>query len=266
MSTKIVAARLATSAGVTTVITRASSPGNIARIFDYVQGLRSPASGVAVGLAAATASNAARSQSSTAVGTPQHELSGAAADSLASSVSTLAISTGAGPDPSSRTAQQQGRVVPLHTRFVASRQPIRDRHFWLLHGLAPRGTLYIDQGAYRALVGKAGLLPVGVVHVEGEFAANEAVRLVVVDKQRAATPGGGGSGTTTEALVVGTGGSEVGRALVNYSAGEIARIKGRRSTDITELLGYADSEYVAQREYISFFHRDSRPATPTLPQ
>ena len=35
MSTKIVAARLATSAGVTTVITRSSSPGNIINIVNY---------------------------------------------------------------------------------------------------------------------------------------------------------------------------------------------------------------------------------------
>jgi glutamate 5-kinase len=40
---------------------------------------------------------------------------------------------------------------------------------------------------------------------------------------------------------------EVGRALVNYSATEIVRIKGLRSTQIQSVLGYADSEYVALR-------------------
>jgi glutamate 5-kinase len=57
---------------------------------------------------------------------------------------------------------------------------------------------------------------------------------------------------------------EVGRALVNYSAAEIARIKGAQSTEIAGLLGYADSEYVALRENISFFKRESRPVTPSL--
>ena len=42
MSTKIVAARLATSAGVTTVITRSSNPGNIANIIRYLQPTSSP--------------------------------------------------------------------------------------------------------------------------------------------------------------------------------------------------------------------------------
>lgn len=59
-------------------------------------------------------------------------------------------------------------------------------------------------------------------------------------------------------------GIEVGRALVNYSAAEITRIKGMRSADIIGLLGYADSEYVALRENISFFVRESRPGTPAF--
>ncbi len=51
---------------------------------------------------------------------------------------------------------------------------------------------------------------------------------------------------------------------MNYSAAEIMRIKGVRSSEIEGLLGYADSEYVALRENISFFERESRPATPSV--
>ena len=59
---------------------------------------------------------------------------------------------------------------------------------------------------------------------------------------------------------------EVGRALVNYSAAEIMRIKGMRSTEIGGVLGYADSEYVALRENVSLTKREksSRPVTPSL--
>jgi glutamate 5-kinase len=50
---------------------------------------------------------------------------------------------------------------------------------------------------------------------------------------------------------------------VNYSATEIRRIKGLHSTQISEALGYADSEYVALRENIAFFGGErSRPSTP----
>lgn len=149
----------------------------------------------------------------------------------------------------------------MHTRFLPSAEPIRERYFWILHGLKPHGTLYIDSGAHKALVGKAGLLPVGVVDVEGSFAQQEAVRLVVVERRTSSSPlaAGGGAG---KPWVDGTA-VEVGRALVNYSSGEIARIKGHQSTEIGTLLGYADSEYVAPREYISFFRRESRPVTPS---
>ncbi|TGO74036.1 hypothetical protein BELL_0313g00030 [Botrytis elliptica] len=222
MSTKIVAARLATSAGVTTVITRSSSPGNIASIVSYVQSLKNSALGGRGGDVI--------SQSQTP-------------ETLTRSNSTLSL-----------TGLTSSLVEPpLHTRFVPSHQPIRDRYFWLLHGLSPHGTIYIDAGAHRALAAKAGLLPAGIVDVEGSFAQQEAVRLVVVER-----PG------SSDAKIVAGSGVEVGRALVNYSAMEIARIKGVRSSEIHGLLGYADSEYVALRENISFFERGSRSATPVL--
>ncbi|KAK3357704.1 Aspartate/glutamate/uridylate kinase [Lasiosphaeria hispida] len=221
MSTKIVAARLATSAGVTTVITRSSIPGNIIKIVKHIQASRSPASLV----------------TTTQANTKDHP----AEEDLAASTTSLTT---------------PGRAnIPLHTRFLPSPHPVRDRYFWILHGLRPHGTLYIDAGAYKALLGKAGLLPVGVVDVEGVFAQQEAVRLCVVDKKLAAA---NAEGKLWEGAAV-----EVGRALTNYASGEIARIKGRQSVEIEGLLGYADSEYVSQRESISLFSRESRPATPS---
>ncbi|KAB5570413.1 Aspartate/glutamate/uridylate kinase [Coniochaeta sp. 2T2.1] len=220
MSTKIVAARLATSAGVTTVITRSSNPGNILSITRHVQASRSPAS-------LATTHHSDEQ--------PDHPLT--------KSISSLHLSL------------QQDNTVPLHTRFLPSPHPIRDRSFWILHGLKPHGTIYIDAGAHRALLGKAGLLPVGVVDVDGVFAQQEAVSLCVVAHKRSVPDE---TGKFYDGPV-----TEVGRALVNYSSTEIARIKGHQSTDIEELLGYADSEYVAQRETIVFFPPESRPVTPT---
>ena len=145
-------------------------------------------------------------------------------------------------------------ITPLHTRFLPSSDPIRDRHFWLLHTLSPHGTLYIDKGAHRALLGKAGLLPVGVVDVEGNFAQQEAVRLMVVERRK--SPGPNGKLWEGEP-------QEVGRALVNYAAAEVARIKGHQSIEIEGLLGYADSEYVAHRQHVGFFRRESRPVSPS---
>ncbi|KAH6654491.1 glutamate 5-kinase [Truncatella angustata] len=212
MGTKIVAAKLATSAGVTTVITRSSKPDNIHKIVRYVQASKAGAS------------------------TPDHHHG---EDPLSQSTASLALDV---------------EEPPLHTRFLPLAHPIRDRYFWLTHGLAPRGTIYIDAGARRALADKAGLLPIGVVDVEGQFSQHEAVRLVVVE--RLAKPGPDGKTWGGEPL-------EIGRALVNYAMPEIARIKGVRSSKIESLLGYADSQYVAHRDYISLFRTESRPVTPT---
>ena len=244
MSTKIVAARLATSAGVTTVITRSSNPGNIASIVNYVQSIK--------------AASASGSQTPTTSSAPP-----LSANDLPRSTSSLSIQSTELPP------------APLHTRFLPDLHPIRDRYFWLLHGLAPHGTLYIDEGAHRALADKAGLLPVGIVDVEGQFAQQEAVRLVVVRRLKPAQAQKQHLSTSSAANMVSEeplfaaddpAPKEVGRALVNYSAVECARIKGLRSAEIEAVLGYADSEYIALRENISFFQRVkvSRPVSPAV--
>jgi len=39
-------------------------------------------------------------------------------------------------------------------------------------------------------------------------------------------------------------------------------IMGHKSSQIESILGYADSEYVADRSHIGFFRPESRPVTP----
>ncbi|CAG8181740.1 unnamed protein product [Penicillium salamii] len=205
MSTKIVAAKLGTSAGVTTIITKSSKPGNVHEIVKYLQYLEAQANG-----------------------------------------------TG--------TEGMEAPTAPLHTRFIRSQTPIQSRTFWLLHGLYPHGTLYIDHGAYNALLNNANLLPAGVVGVEGHFGQQEAVRLVVVERPSPDALNGDFVHHSDEP-------KEVGRALVNYGSLEIAHIKGHRSTQIESLLGYADSDYVAMRENISFHPEEHSPghtSTPSL--
>ncbi|KAJ5543019.1 Aspartate/glutamate/uridylate kinase [Penicillium sp. DV-2018c] len=201
MSTKIVAAKLGTSAGVTTVITKSSKPGNVHEIVKYLR----------------------------------HIEAHSAADD-----------------------RTETPTAPLHTRFLRSDTPIQPRTFWLLHGLYPHGTLYIDRGAYQALLNNANLLPAGVVGVEGHFGQQEAVRLVVVDRPSKDALNGDFIHHREEP-------KEVGRALVNYGSIEIMHIKGHRSTQIEALLGYANSDYVAMRENISFHpEKLNHTMTPTL--
>lgn len=226
MSTKLIAARLGTSAGVTVIITRSSNPGNILNIVNYLH-----------------VHNSGSTSGGSQTGSPEDEVDELSLVASSTSLNLMAPSSGAHDEP------------PLHTRFLPSDDPIRDRHFWLLHTLTPHGTIYIDKGAHRALVGKAGLLPVGVVDVEGNFAQHEPVRVVVVNRLPQPGPDGKNRGEYEE---------EVGRAIVNYASAEITRIMGHQSAEIEELLGYADSEYVANRQHVVFFRKDSRPTTPII--
>jgi glutamate 5-kinase len=196
MVTKLIAAELAASVGVTTIITRASLPGNVLSIVNHLD------------------------TQTSRPGTP-----------LETQISSAVVST-------PRSSPPPRGKIPLHTRFLPKRS-FRDRQFWLLHGMSSRGRILIDDGAFKALtrIEKAGLLPVGVIGVEGTFSSDEAVTITVAIRDA--------EGNVTET-------TDVGRALVNYSAIEIGRIKGKRSSEILGILGYADGEYIAHRDNMVF--------------
>ena len=149
MATKLSAARIATSSGVTTVITQGKQPQNIVKI-----------------------------------------LQGAA----------------------------------LGTKFEPQAQTDNARKRWIANGLLPMGKLYLDEGAVKAVIkqGKS-LLPAGIIKVDGEFMATDAVQ--ICDRE----------------------GKEVARGLVNYSNTEIDQIKGQHSAKISLILGYSGADTIVHR-------------------
>jgi glutamate 5-kinase len=95
---------------------------------------------------------------------------------------------------------------------------------WLKYAKPSHGKLRVDGGAARALrEGGTSLLPVGIVAVEGAFDAGDAVD--VVDDGR-----------------------RIGKGIVNYSAEELERVKGLKSTQVREVLPRATEEAV-HRDY-----------------
>ena len=149
MATKLAAARIATSSGVTTVITQGKQPQNIVKIL-------------------------------------------------------------------------QGEA--LGTRFEPQPQMDNARKRWIAYGLLPMGKLYLDEGAVKAVItqGKS-LLPAGIIKVEGEFTATDAVQ--ICDRQ----------------------GQEIARGLVNYSNIEVEQIKGQHSAKIALILGYNGVDTIVHR-------------------
>ena len=131
------------------------------------------------------------------------------------------IARGREPDVLVRLARGErlGTLVrPKAKRLTA-------RKHWIAYALKPRGSLTVDEGAYRAVVERGrSLLPSGVVRVEGDFQRGDAVELRAPD------------------------GRAFARGLVAYGAHELRRIQGRRTDEIERVLGYKYRDEVIHRD------------------
>jgi glutamate 5-kinase len=135
----------------------------------------------------------------------------------------IATVIGSGFEPGTLTRAWAGERVG--TRFAP--QAVRHSSFklWLKYAKPAQGVVTVDAGAARALrEGGTSLLPVGIVDVAGEFDAGDAVRV-----QEA-------------------GAREIGKGIVNYSAGELRSVMGMKSPQIREKLPRATDEAV-HRDY-----------------
>ena len=110
------------------------------------------------------------------------------------------------------------------------RKRSNSRKHWIAYVLKPEGELVVDQGAVRALVSKGrSLLPSGILEVRGQFALGAPVHCV--DQE----------------------GALVAAGLSNYSAVDILRIQGKKSTEIAAILGHKDHDEVIHRDNLVLF-------------
>jgi glutamate 5-kinase len=110
------------------------------------------------------------------------------------------------------------------TRFTPHPERASSFKLWLRYAKPSHGALRVDGGAARVLrESGSSLLPVGITEVEGEFDAGDAVDVT-------------------------SDGKTIGKGIVNYSAGELRRIKGLRTEKVRELLPHASEEAV-HRDY-----------------
>jgi glutamate 5-kinase len=128
-----------------------------------------------------------------------------------------------GRTPAALRAAVAGEAVGTFFRPRTDRLTARKR--WIAFATPPQGMLDVDAGAHRALVERGkSLLPSGVVRVEGDFAAGDAVGL--------RDPAG----------------REFARGIVSCAAREIALLRGVRTADIQRRLGYRVEAEVIHRD------------------
>lgn len=121
------------------------------------------------------------------------------------------------------------------TLFIAKGRVLEDRKWWIAHGLAISGTLIVDEGAAKAIFSKGSLFAAGIVDCLGTFTPDQSVLI----KKRVKMENG-------EFKIM-----EIAKGIVRYSSAEIQRIKGRKSTEIEQILGYLESEEVIHRGDLS---------------
>jgi glutamate 5-kinase len=110
------------------------------------------------------------------------------------------------------------------TWFVPSSTPLATRKQWIAGTLKPAGAIAIDEGAVRALLSGKSLLPAGVTRAVGRFDRGDTVS------------------------IVGPGGVEVARGICAYSDADAARIMGRKSAEIEQLLGFRGRDEIVHRD------------------
>jgi len=144
-----------------------------------------------------------------------------AAEIATSSGVEMVIADGRRPDIIAAVVRRE----PVGTRFLAGSSRLSHRKRWIAYSSPIRGTITVNEGAKRMITeGGKSLLPAGIVDVAGSFSAGD---LVAVADERA---------------------HRLARGFANYSASEIRRIKGLKTSEIESVLGHKDFDEVIHRD------------------
>jgi glutamate 5-kinase len=113
----------------------------------------------------------------------------------------------------------------IGTLFLPMADRLNSKKYWIAFTLRPRGKLTIDDGAKKALLEKGkSLLPSGIIDVEGDFDLGDPVSCVSRE------------------------GTILAKGLVNFSSVEINKIKGLKTSQISQVLGHKDYDEIIHRD------------------
>lgn len=111
------------------------------------------------------------------------------------------------------------------TRFLPLESPLESRKRWILAGPPPAGDIVIDDGAVTAVQQRgSSLLAKGITMVKGDFERGEVVRIFDKDNNLLA------------------------RGICRYSSVDMAKIAGKHSQDIHQVLGHEYGHVAIHRD------------------
>ncbi|MEN2785666.1 glutamate 5-kinase [Sphingomonas qilianensis] len=154
--------------------------------------------------------------------------SGMGSGGMVSKIAAARIANAAG----AHLAIASGRIerplsaVARHTVFVAEKSAPA-RKAWLAGGITAKGAIHVDAGAAAALARGNSLLAAGATRIDGAFVRGDLV------------------------TVNGPDGAIIARGLAEYDAAEAARIMGKRSDVLAEVLGYAPRGALVHRNHMA---------------
>ncbi|NCT41644.1 MAG: glutamate 5-kinase [Alphaproteobacteria bacterium] len=110
-----------------------------------------------------------------------------------------------------------------NTLFTAEENRANARKTWIQSHLNPKGSVFVDEGAEKALDKGNSLLPIGVKSIDGEFDRGD---VILIKNQYEET---------------------IGIGIAAFPTNELFMIIGRQSDDIPMILGYAGRTEVIHR-------------------
>ena len=115
----------------------------------------------------------------------------------------------------------------IGTYFKPRQKKISGRKMWIGYSRIVKGRVKIDTGAEKAILREGrSLLPAGVVSSHGDFTIGDTIE------------------------IAGAGGQVIARGLSNYSAEELATVRGKRTSEIVTENGDDFSEEVVHRDFL----------------
>ncbi|WP_457625908.1 glutamate 5-kinase [Persephonella sp.] len=121
------------------------------------------------------------------------------------------------------TEISQGKLVGSFI-YPEKQKKLSRKKSWLKLLSAPKGRVIIDKGAEKALKEGKSLLPAGIKNVEGIFYKNDVVALLNEE------------------------GKIIGKGITNFSYKELKKIKGKKSSEVENIL---------KRKFTEVIHRDN---------